>query len=74
MLFLKRATLAGGLIGAAMTGGIAVAAVDAVPNFNVDPSCQAAAHDAATPNYLSVCRNSERKARDEVQRQWPQLR
>jgi hypothetical protein len=77
MLFLipthRLATLAGGLIGAAMTAGIALAAVDAVPTFNVDASCQAAAQQAATPNYMSVCRNTEQKARDEMQRQWPQL-
>ena len=73
MLFLIRATLAGGLIGATMAAGLALAAVDAVPNFNVDPSCRAAAVQAASPDYVSVCRNTEQKARDEVQRQWPQV-
>ena len=73
MLFLIRATLTGGLIGASMAGGLALAAVDGVPNFNVEPSCRAAAQQAATPNYVSVCRNTEQKARDEMERQWPQL-
>jgi len=73
MLFLIRATLAGSLIGATMTAGLALAAVDGVPNFNVEPSCRAAAQQAATPNYTSVCRNTEQKARDELERQWPQL-
>jgi len=71
MLFLIRATL--GLIGATMAGNAALAAVDGVPNFNVDPSCKAAAVQAASPNYVSVCRNTEQRARDEVERQWPQL-
>jgi hypothetical protein len=72
MLFLMRATLAAGLIGAAMSGGIAVAAVDEVPNFNVEPSCQAAAQQAASAEYVTVCRNSEQRAHDEIVRQWPQ--
>ena len=73
MLFLIRATLAGSLMGATMTAGIALAAMDAVPNFNFEPSCRAAAQQAASPNYVSVCRNTEQKARDELERQWPQL-
>ena|SRR5438876_12304863 len=75
MLFLipTRSLATLGLIGATMAGNVALAAVDGVPNFNVDPSCQAAAVQAASPNYVSVCRNTEQRARDEVQRQWPQL-
>ena|SRR5438105_2306857 len=71
MLFLSRVTL--GLIGAAMAVNAALAAADAVPTFSVDASCRAAAQEAASPNYLSVCRNTEQKAHDETQRQWPQL-
>ncbi len=73
MLFWIRAALTGGLIGASMAGGLALAAVDAVPNFNVDPSCQAAAQQAAAADYITVCRNSEQRAHDEIARQWPQL-
>jgi hypothetical protein len=73
MLFWIRATLTGGLIGASMAGGLALAAVDAVPNFNVDPSCQAAAQQAAAADQITVCRNSEQRAHDEIARQWPQL-
>src|SRR2546421_4585498 len=73
MLFLIRTALTGGLIGASMAGGLALAAVDGGPNFNVDPSCQAAAQQAASADYVSVCRNTEQKARDEMLRQWPQL-
>ena len=73
MLFLIRATLTGGLIGASMAGGLALAAVDGVPTFNVEPSCRAAAQQATSPEYLSVCRNSEQRAHDEIARQWPQL-
>jgi hypothetical protein len=73
MLFLIRATLTGGLIGASMAGGLALAAMDAVPNFNVEPSCQAAAQQAASADSITVCRNSEQRAHDEMQRQWPQL-
>lgn len=73
MLFLIRATLTGGLIGATMAGGLALAAVDGVPAFSVEPSCRAAAQQASSPNDVSVCRNTEQKARDEIQRQWQQL-
>src|SRR5258705_12638390 len=72
MLFLIRATLAAGLIGATTAGGLALAAVDGVPTFNVEPSCQAAAQQAASADYVTVCRNSERRAHDEIPRQWPQ--
>ena len=73
MLVMFRAMLAGSVIGATMTASVAVAAVDAVPTFNVEPSCRAAAQQAASPDYASVCRNSEQKARNEMQQQWPQL-
>ena len=73
MVFLRKTTLAAGLIGATMAGGLALAAVNGVPTFNVESSCRAAAQQAASPEYLSVCRNTEQKAHDEMQRQWPQL-
>jgi hypothetical protein len=73
MLFLIRATLTGGLIGASMAGGLALAAVDGVPNFSVEPSCRAAAQQAAAADQITVCRNSEQRAHDEIARQWPQL-
>ncbi len=73
MLVVFRATLAGSVIGATMTASLALAAVDAVPNFNVEPSCQAAARQASSPDYVTVCRNSELRARDQVQQQWPQV-
>jgi hypothetical protein len=73
MLFWIRATLTGGLIGASMAGGLALAAVDAVPNFNVDASCQAAAQQAPAADFMTVCRNSEQRAHDEIARQWSQL-
>ena len=56
-----------------MTASVVLAAVDAVPTFSVEPSCQAAAQQAASADYVSVCRNSEQRARDEIQQQWPQL-
>jgi hypothetical protein len=65
--------LAGSVIGAMMTASVALAAADVVPNFNVEPSCQAAARQAASADYVAVCRNSEQRARDQVQQQWPQL-
>jgi hypothetical protein len=73
MLFWIRAALTGGLIGASMAGGLALAAVDGVPNFNVEPSCQAAAKQATAADSITVCRNSEQRAHDEIARQWPQL-
>ena len=72
MLFLIRATLTGGLIGVSMAGGLALAAVDGVPTFNVEPSCRAAAQQAASADYVTVCRKSEQRAHDEIARQWPQ--
>ena len=49
MLFLRKTTLAAGLIGATMAGGLALAAVDGVPNFNVEPSFRAAAQPSCSP-------------------------
>ena len=72
MRIMFRSMLAG-VIGATMTASVALSAVDAVPNFNVEPSCQAAARQASSPDYFSVCRNSEQRARDQVQQQWPQV-
>ena len=72
MLFLIRATLAGSLIGATTTAGIALAAVDGVPNFSVEASCRAAAQQAASADYVTVYRKSEQRAHDEIARQWPQ--
>jgi hypothetical protein len=73
MLFSIRATLTGGVIGASMAGGLALAAVDGVPNFNVEPSCQAAAQQATAKDSITVCRNSEQRAHDDIARQWPQF-
>jgi len=61
------------LISATMAGSIVLAAADAVPKFDIEPSCRAAAQQAASTDYVSVCRNTEQKARDEVARQWPQV-
>jgi hypothetical protein len=72
MLVMFRVTLAGSVVGAAMTASVALAAFDAVPNFNVEPSCRAAAQQASSPDYIAVCRNSEQRARDQIQQQWPQ--
>jgi hypothetical protein len=41
-----------------------------VPEFSVDPSCRAAAREAASPDSLSVCRATEQKARANIVRQW----
>ena len=73
MLSMIRATLAGSVIGATMTASVALAAVDQVPTLNIEPSCQAAAQQAASADYVTVCRNSEQKARDQMQQQWSQL-
>jgi hypothetical protein len=73
MSFMIRATLAGSLIGAAMTASAALAAADQVPRLNVEPSCQSAAQQAASADYVTVCRNSEQRAHDQMQQQWSQL-
>ena len=62
------------LIGATVAGSIVLASADTVPNFNVEPSCRAAAAEQdRTPDYVNTCRNTEQKARDELVKQWPQV-
>ena len=62
------------LIGATMAGSIVLVSASPVPTFNVEPGCRAAAARVHAPGYVSVCRESEQKARDEIVRQWPQLK
>jgi hypothetical protein len=45
MFILTKATLAEGLTGTKMAASLALAAVDGVPTFDVEPSCRAAARD-----------------------------
>ena len=61
------------LIGATVAGSLVLASADAVPNFDVEPSCRAAAEQAKTPDYVSHCRNAEQTARDALVQQWPQV-
>jgi hypothetical protein len=61
------------LISAALAGSIVLAAADAPPTFDIDPSCQAAAKRATTTNYLEACRQSEARARQQLVERWPQF-
>ena len=61
------------LISATMAGSLVLARMDAVPTFDVEPSCRAAAQQAPVPDYISACRRTEEKAREDVARQWPQV-
>src|SRR6266540_2055713 len=58
---------------AAVTLGaqLLVAVADRVPQFNVEPSCRAAAESGATVRKdASSCLKDEREARDQLSRQW----
>ena len=61
------------LIGAALAGSIVLAAADAPPTYDIDPSCQAAAKRSTTANYLEACRQSEARARQQLIEKWPQF-
>jgi hypothetical protein len=41
-----------------------------VPQFNVQPSCRAAAERVKSSDYESVCIQDELRARDQVQESW----
>jgi hypothetical protein len=61
----------------AVIAGSLVLAAQSVPTFNVDPSCRAAAREGmpanATENSMSICRDIEQKARQEIVKQWSQV-
>lgn len=65
------------LLGAVITASIAAnvvhAAPDAVPNFDVEPSCRAAARVGASPADLSICLREERQARAQLVGLWPKF-
>jgi hypothetical protein len=46
-------------------------AADSPPDFNVEPSCRAAATAANNPERLQGCLDSERRAREEIIKEWP---
>ncbi len=73
MRFLIGGVAASMIAAGIMSGSIVTSAADTVPNFDVEPSCSAAARQAGSPDYLSICRSTEQKARDELVRQWPQI-
>jgi hypothetical protein len=54
-----------------MTASHIVLAADRVPEFNIDPSCRAAAETAVAPNRNSdVCKRDELAARGKLNDQW----
>jgi hypothetical protein len=58
---------------AALVGDVALAAVEQVPSFDVDPSCRAAASRAGSQSYESICRRKEQQARATLEQLWPQF-
>jgi hypothetical protein len=52
---------------------IAVAVVDRVPNFDVEPACRAAAERAKPVGDLQACLRLEQQARDELAQKWPEF-
>jgi hypothetical protein len=61
------------LIGAMMAATVSLAAAQPVPSFNVDPSCSATAREASSPDAMTICRDTEAKARAEVVQQWSEI-
>jgi hypothetical protein len=50
---------------------LAIAVADPVPNFNVEPSCRAAAEGVAgIKQDMSICLADEKGARDELTKEW----
>jgi hypothetical protein len=50
-----------------------VLAADRMPEFNIDPACQAAADSAVSPNRdASSCQRDELTARDKLKQEWGQ--
>jgi hypothetical protein len=58
------------LSAAAVVSSVIFAAAVSLPQFNVEPSCRAAAQRAGDASYLPVCLGKEREAREQIQRQW----
>jgi hypothetical protein len=61
------------LIGAAVAANIVLTSASAVPAFNVEPSCSAAARRAAKPNYVAICRRTEQSAHRKLVQEWPRF-
>jgi hypothetical protein len=61
-----------GLLGAPPAG--TARAAEQVPQFNVQPSCQAAAERVKSSDYASVCIQDELRARDQIQKSWAQFK
>lgn len=67
---LRTAAFAGALI---LAGAQAASAADEVPNFNVVPSCRAAANAAVTASRdQNSCEADERTALDKLKQEWSQ--
>lgn len=55
---------------ALVSAASAFAAADGPPTFNVEPSCRAAAEASKVQDRLQGCLDSEKKARDQIAREW----
>ena len=57
-------------LGATMIGSLVLVASAALPRYNVEPSCRAAAQRASDASYAAVCLRKEQEARQQIERQW----
>ncbi|HET7849884.1 MAG TPA: hypothetical protein VFL51_12565 [Pseudolabrys sp.] len=58
----------------ALLGSHLVLAAEAVPHFNVEPGCRAAAVAAVAPNRTpDSCKHDENEARSKVEQEWSQF-
>src|SRR5882757_9770791 len=56
--------------GLSVTGLVALAAAEPVPNINPEPSCRSAAARAKPVGNIEICMHTERLARDHLVRRW----
>ena len=49
---------------------VLLAALDRVPNFNVEPACRYLADSAASPDEMKLCLSHEQAAREQLAKEW----
>ena len=60
-------------IGATTLAITLLAAVDRVPNFNVEPGCRKVAAMASPIGSMEICMRKEEEAREQLVREWAQF-
>jgi hypothetical protein len=59
---------------AALLSLITLAAVDRVPEFNIEPICREVAGRADAPHYKETCLRKEREAQEQLRQKWATFR